>query len=146
MALLLLMAATWYARLDRRPWWMFAWNMSPQYKAFVVRLFRLGAVVMIVFGVLSIVGIVRDDRRCATPVDDPSVTVTTGVVTDFHPMPATGHASETFRVNTASFEFSGFETSCSFHQAAAFGGPLREGLPVRVFHKDGRILRLDVVR
>ena len=81
---------------------------------------------------------------CSTPLEGKDVSVITGPVTDFTPMPARGHASEQFAVDGVRFAFSGIGESCSFNHAAVFGGPLREGLLVRVYSKRGRILRLDV--
>lgn len=109
-------------------------------------LLRAGAVVLAAAAALSMVIAVEEYRICAAPPDADGVTVVVGPVTEFRPMPATGHAEEEFTVQGTKFGFSGIGTSCSFNHAAVFGGPLRERLMVRIFSKEGRILRLDVAQ
>lgn len=67
-----------------------------------------------------------------------------GPITDFHPMPSSGHPDESFIVQGARFEYSENEVTAGFNGTVAVGGPLREGLLVRIWHVNGEILRLDV--
>ena len=68
-----------------------------------------------------------------------------GVVHDFHPMSPTGHDEECFSVNAVRFCYSGWEMApTGFNEDAAHGGPIREGLPVRIAYSDGHILRLEI--
>jgi len=67
-----------------------------------------------------------------------------GPVTDFHPMPFSGHADESFVVNGVKFAYSDYVVTAGFNNTASHGGPIREGLVVRIWHFRGRILRLDV--
>jgi hypothetical protein len=69
-----------------------------------------------------------------------------GQVANFHPMPYGGHARERFDVDGVPFSYSDFEITGAFNTSAAHGGPIRDGLPVRICHLDGLILRLDVTR
>lgn len=69
-----------------------------------------------------------------------------GAVENFCPMPASGHAMESFTVNGAKFEYSNYAVTAGFNQTASHGGPIREGLPVRIWRWHGEILRLDVAR
>ncbi len=85
-------------------------------------------------GYWSAVQIMRSDRA----------EVVEGVVTEFKPMPHSGHAMESFVVNGVRFEYSDFVITAGFNNTASHGGPIREGLPVKIWHSDGRILRLDV--
>jgi hypothetical protein len=55
-----------------------------------------------------------------------------GIVSDFVPMPFEGHGHESFTVNTVRFEFSDYEITGGFNRTASHGGPIREGLPVRI--------------
>jgi len=67
-----------------------------------------------------------------------------GVVQDFKPMPYEGHQEECFRVQSQNFCYSDFIVQPGFRQSASHGGPIREGLPVRIAYRDGQILRLDI--
>jgi hypothetical protein len=70
--------------------------------------------------------------------------VVEGTVKNFHPMPYGGHESECFSVQDSRFCYSDYTVQPGFNQSASHGGPIREGLPVRVTHCDGQILRLEV--
>lgn len=67
-----------------------------------------------------------------------------GVVQDFKPMPYEGHQDECFRVKNEKFCYSDYVVQPGFHQSASHGGPIREGLPVRIAYSKGQILRLDI--
>jgi hypothetical protein len=69
--------------------------------------------------------------------------VVEGVVTDFAPMPYTGHAMESFTVNGTRFEYSDYVLTAGFNNTSSHGGPVKEGLPVKIWHVNGEILRLD---
>lgn len=70
--------------------------------------------------------------------------VVEGNVENFHPMPYEGHQSECFTVQEERFCYSDYLVQAGFNQSASHGGPIREGLPVRVAYYDGQILRLEV--
>jgi uncharacterized membrane protein len=67
-----------------------------------------------------------------------------GVVHDFKPMPYEGHQDECFWVKNQKFCYSDYIVQRGFRQSASHGGPIREGLPVRIAYYEGQILRLDV--
>lgn len=69
-----------------------------------------------------------------------------GRVSDFHPMPPGGHDTERFKVGGVPFSYSDDVVTAGFHQSAARGGPIREGLPVRICYAGESILRLQVGR
>jgi hypothetical protein len=69
-----------------------------------------------------------------------------GQVRHFHPMSWEGHDEESFDVNGVKFWYSDYIITGAFNNAASHGGPIREGLPVRICHKGPEILRLDVAR
>lgn len=70
----------------------------------------------------------------------------TGRVEHFQPMPAQGHAMETFDVDGVRFSYSDYVVTSGFNQTASHGGPIREGLPVRIAYRGDVILRLEVGR
>ena len=72
--------------------------------------------------------------------------VVEGVVSNFSPMPASGHADERFCVDRSCFEYSDFSVSPGFNNTSSHGGPIREGLPVRITYVGGAILKLEVRR
>jgi hypothetical protein len=67
-----------------------------------------------------------------------------GVVENFQPMPYAGHRDECFTVRATRFCYSVYRITPGFNQTASHGGPIREGLPVRITHHNGRILRLEI--
>jgi hypothetical protein len=77
---------------------------------------------------------------------DPQLSVVEGPVTDFVPMPEAGHAMETFRVQGQSFSYSDFVVVPGFHNATSHGGPIRDGLYVRVTHVGDVILKIEVAQ
>jgi hypothetical protein len=67
-----------------------------------------------------------------------------GLVTNFVPMPVTGHAMESFCVKAVCFNYSDFAVTAGFNRTSSHGGPIREGLPVRVTYLGNTILKLEV--
>jgi hypothetical protein len=55
-----------------------------------------------------------------------------GEVSDFHPMPYSGHQNETFAVNGVQFSYSDYVVNPCFNNTVSHGGPIREGIRVRV--------------
>jgi hypothetical protein len=70
--------------------------------------------------------------------------VAVGRVTDFRPMPYEGHQDECFTDQPARFCYSDYEITSRFNKSASHGGPIREGLPVRVSYIGDVIMRLEV--
>lgn len=69
-----------------------------------------------------------------------------GRVEHFHPMPAAGHDMEHFDVKGVEFSYSDYVVSGGFNHTSSHGGPIREGLPVRICYRDGEILRLEIAQ
>ncbi len=72
------------------------------------------------------------------------VTTVEGVVRNFSPMPAGGHANETFLVAGTRFSYSAYTLAPGFHQTRSERGPIVDGAYVRIAHRDGTILRLEM--
>jgi len=85
-----------------------------------------------------------DYRSSVNALKEKRAEMVEGVVTNFHPMPYSGHANESFMVNGVQFEYSDYDVTAGFNNTASHGGPIREGLVVRIWHSKGRILRLDI--
>jgi branched-subunit amino acid transport protein len=79
-----------------------------------------------------------------------SSAVVEGSVEHFHPMPGGGHDSERFEVAGVHFEYSHWSISQGFNQDVTVGGPIREGLYVRIHYvrladeSFGTIVRLEI--
>ena len=72
--------------------------------------------------------------------------VVEGDVKEFVPMPYEGHAEETFVVSGRYFSYSDYDETKGFNQTQSHGGPMKEGLHVRITHVDGTILKLEIAR
>jgi hypothetical protein len=69
-----------------------------------------------------------------------------GRVSNFIPAPFEGHGDESCEGNGVRFAYSDYVIISGFHQTASHGGPIREGLPVRIAYRDGEIIKLEVGR
>ena len=70
--------------------------------------------------------------------------VVEGVVTNFQPMLPGKGTRERFCVSTTCFQYTDNEITGRFNHTAANGGPIRDGLPVRVTYVGSSILKLEV--
>ena len=66
-----------------------------------------------------------------------------GRVTKFDPMPVEGHKNECFSLQNQRFCYSDYMIAPGFRNAASHGGPIREGLQVRIAHRGSIILRIE---
>lgn len=83
-------------------------------------------------------------NRCSGWMESGDVQMIQGPVSEFVAAEKSG-GEERFSVSGVRFIFSGNDPSrCGFKQTSADGGPLREGLQVRIAYRDGAILRLEI--
>lgn len=75
-----------------------------------------------------------------------SFNVVEGKVTNFKPMPYGGHSMERFCVKDHCFEYSDYVISGGFNNTTSHGGPIREGLPVRITFIGNEIIKLEVAQ
>lgn len=67
-----------------------------------------------------------------------------GEVKDFIPEPYDGHSNnESFTVSGIKFEYSYFIQTPGFHTTRSHGGPIKEGLYVRIYYDGNTILKLE---
>jgi hypothetical protein len=66
-----------------------------------------------------------------------------GKVEHFRPMPYEGHPEESFSVAGHTFTYSDYVDAQCFNNSASHGGPIRDGLPVRISYTDNCILRIE---
>jgi hypothetical protein len=77
---------------------------------------------------------------------DPATPMVEGRIENFRPAPAEGHQDESFTVNGVRFAYSDYVITGGFNQSQSHGGPLREGLLVRIHYIPLRnvIVKLEV--
>jgi hypothetical protein len=106
----------------------------------VSALVAVASVAMAVFPIRENYSAYRDLRRA---VENGRYAVVEGAVQEFVPGLPEGHQNEQFRVGTHRFEYSPYLGLTGFRRLRAAGGPLREGLQVRIYDVNGTIARLD---
>ncbi len=98
-------------------------------------------------GILAAVGfflsIYSEYHSAVKALQTHDYSVTEGVVTDFVPMPAGGHAAESFRVNGVSFSYGGGWGSAVFN-ADWNTGFLHNGVQARITYHGRDILKVEV--
>jgi len=72
----------------------------------------------------------HDEARAAAK--SPSTPLVEGVVEDFHPAPYEGHQDESFSVGGVRFAYSDYVITGGFRQSSSHGGPIHQGLVVRI--------------
>src|SRR5205085_1645523 len=69
-----------------------------------------------------------------------------GKVEHFIPMPYSGHAQESFEVGGYRYRYSDYQVSAAFNNTASHGGPIHDGVQVRIYDVNGEIAHLEVAR
>jgi len=109
---------------------------------------RLLTIAMVAFSLLwalaTFVGTFADYWNCSHALASGKASYVEGTVDDFIPMPYQGHANETFTVNGVPFSYSDFEVEAGFNNSSSHGGPIREGLPVRIWYVGKEIVKLEI--
>jgi hypothetical protein len=83
--------------------------------------------------------------RLRNALRDGKAVLVEGRVVNFSAEPAAGHAPETFDVAGTHFAYQGVGgVSAAFNQSKPRGGPIRDGVQVRIWHLGGKIARLDL--
>jgi hypothetical protein len=124
----------------RLPGW---WGKHPRASS-AFSFFFLGFAVL--WTIISFVGTYTEYASLSSAAASGRTKVVEGTVTSFKPMPASGHAMERFCVKDACFEYSDYVITAGFNNTASHGGPIKEGLPVRVTYVDNTIVRLEVLK
>jgi len=99
------------------------------------------------FGLVgSVVLTVRDVRRhsdLAEACRSRRCQVAEGIVTEFHPMPVGGHGLESFSVAGKHFHYSDWIITAGLHQSSTYGGPIHNGMRVRIYHLENDIAKVE---
>ena len=82
--------------------------------------------------------------EAAKALRDGRVSIIEGRVTDFVPMPYGGHPDEQFTVSGVRFSYSDYIVVPCFNNTTSHGGPIRDGLWVRLSYRGNCILKIEV--
>lgn len=97
--------------------------------------------------VLAFTGTLTDYLNLREAIDSGRYEIVEGKVTDFTPGGEwRGHTTESFLVKGKRFEYSWYSVTAGFNQTEPHGGPVREGLWVRIAHVNGEIARLEIAQ
>lgn len=77
-------------------------------------------------------------------VANKQVGLVTGKVTEFKPRMVQSKGVESFCVNQTCFNYSDTRVTAGFNQIRAYGGPIYQGLPVRISYVGNTIVKLEV--
>jgi hypothetical protein len=88
----------------------------------------------------------RDYSALRNALKEGNIAVVEGRVENFVPMPYIGHAQERFSVCGVSFSYSDYGVTAGFNNTSSHGGPIREGLWVRMAYVGNSIARLEIAR
>jgi hypothetical protein len=98
----------------------------------------------VIWTVANFIGMYSQYRNASQARVAHTAQVVEGQVTNFVPMPVTGHAMESFCISDVCFNYSDYVVTAGFNQTSSHGGPIREGLPVRVTYLGNTIIKLEV--
>jgi hypothetical protein len=101
-------------------------------------------VVFIVVFASALLHTYRLHLRLRKAVRDGTAQLIEGYVTHFSPMPYEGHADESFVINGNTLAYSDFNVTGCFNNTSSHGGPIREGLRIRIWVVNDCIARLEV--
>ena len=109
---------------------------------------------LLLFGVLVSLSLFlfqyTNHQRYQAILDHGQYSVVQGTIDRFHPMAKTGHGNETFSIDGVTFSYSDFSVTPAFNNTSAYGGPLHEGMYVKIYYTksiefagDHAILRIE---
>lgn len=94
--------------------------------------------------VTSYVGTYLEYRRLRTAYETGHYQVIEGIVEQFRYHTPDQPKDESFSVNGVHFIYDESQVTAAFNQTSGHGGPIREGLAVRVWYVGNAIIRLEV--
>jgi len=134
-SILLLVGAWLIAARDRLPR-----TTLPFFRVFPFLFFGFAVVWTIVMSAASY----REYRELTAALKGNRLLSVEGRVTDFRPAPYTGHTLERFCVRGVCFAYSDFVHTFGFHKTMSHGGPIHDGLEVRISYVGNVIVRLEI--
>jgi hypothetical protein len=98
----------------------------------------------ILWTVVAFADTARSYSSLASALREGRCDIVAGKVTQFHPMPASGHDTERFVIGNRQFKYSDYIVSPGFNNTSSHGGPIRDGLRVRIHYVGNDIARLEI--
>lgn len=102
----------------------------------------------VVWTVIASIGVLGSHFAAKRTLSRGGAAVVEGIVQDFHPMPYAGHDTERFTVSGVRFAYSDYIVGPGFNNTSSHGGPIREGVAVRIHYSGSRehatILKLEI--
>lgn len=83
-------------------------------------------------------------RRLVADYREGRTDLVEGKVVHFSPMPYEGHRNESFEVQGRRFEYSDYSLAAGFSTTRSHGGPIHEGIRVKIWCEGNTIIRLEV--
>jgi hypothetical protein len=107
--------------------------------------YRIGLALAALWTITAFVVTYRDYRSAVSKLQNGEYAVVEGPVTGYEALPGKGwgQKAETFLVDGQRFKYHGAVVSAGFHRMASQGGPIRDGLQVRITYSGPDILRLE---
>jgi hypothetical protein len=141
--LILVAVGAFFVFLPRHTAILFPSGLQGQWRRWFGWSYLIFSVVWTVVALVSTLGGYIDARRALA---SGKASVVEGVVTDFRPMPRAGHAHESFVVGGQRFFYSDYSVTAGFNNTRSHGGPIDNGVYVRITHRGNTILRLEIAR
>lgn len=107
-------------------------KLSNQKSAAAVKIFGVVAIILGLFLFIGEFGEIRKQWRYRYLAVTGNCRIVEGIVNNFIPMPIGGHSLEQFTVNNIRFGYSDFIITGGFNNTSSYGGPIKEGLQVRI--------------
>lgn len=117
---------------------------APPKIAAVFAYFFLGFSLFWTLVVFTVTG--RESARVRDALRHGRAEIVEGRVQGFKPMPYAGHADEHFTVCGVPFSYSDYVVTEGFNRSSSHGGPVREGLWVRITYVGDLIARLEIAK
>jgi hypothetical protein len=105
-----------------------------------------GLAICVVISLQSFIRSYCDYLELKNSLTNGSAIVIEGLVENFVPMPYAGHSYESFTVSGHKFEYSDYHKTGAFNNTKSHGGPIRQGIYVRITALGNRIVRLEVAK
>jgi hypothetical protein len=99
----------------------------------------------VLFAVFEVGSYFLDRREKVSLLNSGRCPIVEGVVINFHPMPASGHGMESFEVAGERFTYADYGVTPCFNHTSLHGGPIRQGLPLKIWYSDNCIIRIAAI-
>lgn len=133
-------AVTWIRRLNTPRWWTLKEGKKPS-------ILLVGSILWLLLASVGFSVNLHQSYRLVSVYRNRTAKLVEGTVHVLREQPEGGHAEgDLIEINGALLVVDYFTLTPAYKQTIAHGGVLREGRTARVWHHDGKILRLDVKR